>query len=125
MQNASSPATTMAGTSGPSSKAADGLTPRIQAPEAPYAETPEADRQQDPFNPDQSKHAPVMPMWNANSYFAPRPPPLRGNEARADSPSEAAKGARTGAELLRRLSLVDIAQTEIFDIDPRASHPGL
>lgn len=50
-----------------------------------------------------------------------------GNEPPAvpSSPVEIAKGARSGRELLRRLSLVDSYGTESMDIDPRTAHPGL
>lgn len=61
------------------------------------------------------------PQWNANSYFPPK------DEGRAGSPTEAAAGARSGEELLRRLSLVSdpSAKHDLADIDPRAAHPGL
>jgi trehalose 6-phosphate synthase/phosphatase len=66
------------------------------------------------------------PHWNANSYFAPRQPSAQTSTERPDSPTEVAKGARTGAELLRRLSLVNsVTQPEAMDIDPQVSHPGL
>ncbi|OCK84490.1 glycosyltransferase family 20 protein [Lepidopterella palustris CBS 459.81] len=61
------------------------------------------------------------PQWSANSYFAPK------DQARSSSPTEAAAGARTGEELLRRLSLVGdpTAKRDFVDLDPRAAHPGL
>jgi trehalose 6-phosphate synthase/phosphatase len=62
------------------------------------------------------------PNWNTSSYFAPSPSDLQGTQS---SPAEVAKGARTGAELLRRLSLIDIAKAEEVDVDPRTVHPGL
>jgi trehalose 6-phosphate synthase/phosphatase len=66
------------------------------------------------------------PHWNAQSYFAPRPPGSQPSTEHPDSPTEVAKGARTGAELLRRLSLVtSVSQPESMDIDPRTAHPGL
>jgi len=67
------------------------------------------------------------PRWNADSSFAPveEESTYSYSETRPDSPSKAAAGARTGAELLRRLSLVDSSRPEILDIDPRAVHPGL
>jgi trehalose 6-phosphate synthase/phosphatase len=66
------------------------------------------------------------PHWNANSYFAPKQSDSQTSTGRPDSPMEAAKGARTGAELLRRLSLVNsVSQPESMDIDPQTSHPGL
>src|SRR2546423_7674591 len=66
------------------------------------------------------------PHWNANSYFAPKQSDWHTSAEHPDSPTEVAKGARTGAELLRRLSLVNsVSQPESMDIDPRTSHPGL
>ena len=66
------------------------------------------------------------PHWNANSYFAPKQSDSQPSAERPDSPAEVAKGARTGAELLRRLSLVhSVSQPESMDIDPQTSHPGL
>ena len=71
-----------------------------------------------PFDP--ARVAPG-PQWNANSYFAPK------DEARPSSPTEAVAGARTGEELLRRLSLVGdpTSKHDLADVDPRAAHPGL
>lgn len=64
--------------------------------------------------------------WNANSQFAPdEDSPAQSSENPPDSPSRAAAGARTGAELLRRLSLVDATRPEVADSDPRAVYPGL
>ncbi|KAF2495215.1 hypothetical protein BU16DRAFT_527089 [Lophium mytilinum] len=61
------------------------------------------------------------PRWNANSYFAPKDGP------RPDSPTEAAAGARSGEDLLRRLSLIGdtVGKPDLADVDPRAAHPGL
>ncbi|KAF2268425.1 hypothetical protein CC78DRAFT_551295 [Lojkania enalia] len=62
------------------------------------------------------------PQWNANSYFSPK------EEGRAESPAEAAAGAQTGDELLKRLSLIPDKAAEgkdLADLDPRAAHPGL
>jgi trehalose 6-phosphate synthase/phosphatase len=61
------------------------------------------------------------PSWNANSYFAPK------DENQAGSPTEAAAGAQTGEELLRRLSLVKEPsfKEDLADVDPRAAHPNL
>ncbi|KAI9796279.1 MAG: threalose-6-phosphate phosphatase [Candelina submexicana] len=44
-----------------------------------------------------------------------------------DSPTHVTHGAKTGAELLRRLSLVDGAgmKQDFIDLNPRAAHPGL
>ncbi len=67
------------------------------------------------------------PDWNANSYFAPREtdPTDSASAHPPDSPTKVAEGARSGAELLRRLSLVDGGRPEIAELDPRAAHPGL
>lgn len=60
------------------------------------------------------------PQWNANSYFAPR------EETKApDSPTRFASGAKSPADLLRRLSLIDGNRPAIPEVDPRESHPGL
>ncbi|KAF2001427.1 glycosyltransferase family 20 protein [Amniculicola lignicola CBS 123094] len=71
-----------------------------------------------PFDP--AKATPG-PQWNANSYFVPH------KQERAGSPTEAAAGARTGEELLRRLSLIPEPKKshDLADVDPRAAHPGL
>jgi len=61
------------------------------------------------------------PSWNSNSCFVSR-------KTGASEPySEAAKGARTGEELLGRLSLGPEAfkKRDLADIDPRAAHPNL
>ena len=70
------------------------------------------------------------PHWNANSYFAPTEDSAAPSSAPSsveppDSPSQAAAGARTGAELLRRFSLVDAVKPEVTDSDPRVVHPAL
>jgi trehalose 6-phosphate synthase/phosphatase len=65
------------------------------------------------------------PAWNANSYFAPKHGDQQNSQSHADSPSEAARGARNGAELLRRLSLVERPKSEMLDVDPRTMYPGL
>lgn len=62
--------------------------------------------------------------WNENSYFAPK----RGkDDGQTGSPSEMAAGARSGEELLRRLSLPSQPEKgrDVFDVDPRAAHPNL
>ena len=64
---------------------------------------------------------PGGPRWNANSYFAP----YKTEAARPDSPTKFAHGARTPADLLRRLSLVDNSRPAAAEIDPRVAHPGL
>ena len=57
------------------------------------------------------------------SYF--NIPFQQSGSAAPQSPVEIAKGARSGAELLRRLSLVDPARVEAFDFDPQVAYPGL
>lgn len=42
-----------------------------------------------------------------------------------ESPVEVAKGARSGPELLRRLSLVNPEGADTLDVDPRTAHPAL
>lgn len=61
--------------------------------------------------------------WNANSARGP----ANKRQGRANSPSEAAAGARTGEDLLRRLSLggPHPQQPDLADVDPRAAHPSL
>ena len=60
------------------------------------------------------------PQWNANSYFAP---PV---ETKApDSPAQFASGAKSPADLLRRLSLIGGNKPAIPEVDPREAHPGL
>lgn len=69
---------------------------------------------------------PEGPHWNANSYFAPHEDSVApSSDNPPESPSQAAAGARTGAELLRRFSLVDSIKPEVADSDPRAVHPAL
>ena len=45
--------------------------------------------------------------------------------ATPSSPAEAAKNARSGKDLLRRLSLVGVASPVLPEVDPREQHPGL
>jgi len=60
------------------------------------------------------------------SYFSlPQQSQAKDQTAAPSSPVDVAKGARSGRELLRRLSLVDSYGTESVDIDPRTAHPGL
>jgi trehalose 6-phosphate synthase/phosphatase len=66
------------------------------------------------------------PHWNANSYFAPKQSDPQTSTERPDSSTELARGVKTRAELLRRLSLVNsVSQPERMGIDPKTSHPGL
>lgn len=71
------------------------------------------------FDPEQ---APPGPYWNANAYFSPQ-----DDDNAATSPSEVAAGARSGEELLRRLSLTGDPnkKPDLADVDPRAAHPSL
>ena len=55
-------------------------------------------------------------------------PSHEGDETARRTPEtaiEAARGARSGAELLRRISLVDSTHPDASVWDPRAAHPGL
>ena len=57
---------------------------------------------------------------NADSYFDDNAKP------RSESPTQVAAGARSGEELLRRLSLTHTSpMKDNKDLDPRASHPNL
>lgn len=62
------------------------------------------------------------PAWGANSPapVAVDPP----SQQRPSSPSEAAAGARSPEEVLRRLSLRD-ARPDVHENDPRKTHPSL
>ncbi|KAF2115452.1 glycosyltransferase family 20-domain-containing protein [Lophiotrema nucula] len=74
-----------------------------------------------PFDPETATPG---PSWNANSYFAPK----GGEKDRPSSPTEVAKGAKSGEELLRRLSIIpdpSKQKHDLADVDPRAAHPGL
>lgn len=70
------------------------------------------------FDPDNTTPG---PSWNSNSYFT------RKDDGRAGSPTEAAAGAKTGEDLLNRLSLNQepSSKRDLADVDPRAAHPGL
>jgi trehalose 6-phosphate synthase/phosphatase len=60
----------------------------------------------------------------AQSYFAHDVTKLR--DQMAQSPSEAAAGATSGREILRRMSLSGPQrQVSLTDVDPRAAHPSL
>jgi trehalose 6-phosphate synthase/phosphatase len=61
------------------------------------------------------------PQWNANSYFTPK------EEQRAGSPTEAAAGATSREEVLRKMSDIPDPsfKQDLADVDPRAAHPGL
>jgi len=72
-------------------------------------------------------HAPSSgtagPRWSANSSRGP----TDKLQEMASSPSQAAAGAQSGEELLRRLSLAGQRpqKPELADVDPRAAHPDL
>jgi trehalose 6-phosphate synthase/phosphatase len=70
----------------------------------------------------QRSHDEEILHWNANSYSAPSHSDLQSTPS---SPAEVVKGAKTGPELLRRLSLIDAVKPEEVVTDPRAAHPGL
>ena len=64
--------------------------------------------------------------WNSNSYFAPKGLAVESPMSKPpESPEEAAKGARSGADLLRRLSLTTPLSPESLDADPKEAFPGL
>ncbi|KAK2750875.1 threalose-6-phosphate phosphatase [Onygenales sp. PD_40] len=51
---------------------------------------------------------------------------MSGTRAKSpESPAEAARGAKSGADLLRRLSLMDATTPPVSLSEPRAGHPGL
>ncbi|KAF1848554.1 glycosyltransferase family 20 protein [Cucurbitaria berberidis CBS 394.84] len=85
-----------------------------------YFEDSQAEKNSElPFDPDTATPG---PSWSANSYFADQQ-----KAGSAPSTAEAAAGARTGEELLRRPSVDTDAATkkDLADVDPRAAHPGL
>ncbi|MCJ1471546.1 threalose-6-phosphate phosphatase [Lambiella insularis] len=63
---------------------------------------------------------PSHPQSVPSSYFAPN-----GSEAAPDSPTKAASGSRSSAELLRRLSLVVGDRPATPTLDPRDAYPAL
>jgi trehalose 6-phosphate synthase/phosphatase len=67
------------------------------------------------------------PQWNANSYFAPKlaDTAITEEPAEMDGLATATKGAKTPAELLRRMSLIGHSRSESFDFDPREQYPSL
>ncbi len=68
-----------------------------------------------------------QPFSSAGSNFSPSKRDADPPNRLPDSPTHVVDGARTGAELLRRLSLIDGVhkKPELVDLDPRAAHPGL
>ena len=68
-----------------------------------------------------SAYTPLSPPWGASPYSN------RNAEGRPTSPTEVAAGAKTGEELLRRLSLsgpTTVAKDPV-NVDPRVAHDGL
>ncbi len=68
------------------------------------------------------------PHWNANSYFAPKVTDtvIAEEPAEIDDPvATAAKGAKTPAELLRRMSLLGHSRSQSFGFEPREQYPSL
>ena len=89
---------------------ADDSYPVLQAP-GPIA----IDDSPQHFSP-----APGQSQKSQNSYFT-----TPGSEAPADSPTRAASGSRSSAELLRRLSLVDPDRPATPYLDPQVEYPAL
>ena len=86
-------------------------------PPSPRSNPAPAHSNDDPGNPSLQRPP--------TSYFSlPQGQSSDGSGA-AGSPVDIAKGARSGKELLRRLSLVDSRGAESLDVDPRTAHPGL
>ncbi|KAF2800617.1 glycosyltransferase family 20 protein [Melanomma pulvis-pyrius CBS 109.77] len=84
-----------------------------------YIEPEDTTRDTEP--PPEAGDSASDPQWNTNSYFAPNA------GERSSSPTDVAAGARSGQDLLRRLSLIPDPsfKKELADLDPRAAHPGL
>lgn len=78
-----------------------------------------------PVTPGIDPEAYTSGSGGAQSYFAHNISKLR--ETMAQSPSEAADGAKSGHEILRRMSLTGNPQRQdtLNDIDPRAANPSL
>lgn len=74
-----------------------------------------------------SEETPRRPSlhWNANSYFAPKSSSATPAFSMPRSPGEAAKGAKTSRDILRRLSLVDAERPEVLDVVTTAAYPAL
>jgi trehalose 6-phosphate synthase/phosphatase len=101
----------------------DSSTPII--PDAHMADPPAHKAIQERIQPDELLFDPTKatlePTWNSNRSFAPKSHEL------VSSATEAAAGARSGADLLRRLGLNTDPnfKSDLADIDPRAAHPDL
>ena len=73
-----------------------------------------------------SARSPYTPPSGSTSW-GPWAMSNRDGEGRPTSPTEVAAGARSGEELLRRLSLGGASERarDLANIDPRSSHDGL
>jgi trehalose 6-phosphate synthase/phosphatase len=71
--------------------------------------------------PTQSKDTPYQP---ATSYFT-MPFQAKDQEPSVMSPIDLTRGAKSRAEILRRLSLTEAPAPKTFDLDPQKTHPGL
>ena len=65
------------------------------------------------------------PERPTTSYFFQRENESTADFVNPESPVDVAKGAKSGRDLLRRLSLVDPRGIEALDVDPRTAYPGL
>ena len=79
---------------------------------------------QEPEPMSQEERERSSPQQNDHSYFAQMP---GGDDNQVTSPTEVAAGARSGEELLRRLSLhaQSASGPDMVALDPRAAHPAL
>jgi len=62
---------------------------------------------------------------NPSSYFSLAQGQHAPASIVAQSPIDVTKGAKSGADLLRRLSLVETTPAETLDLDPKSSYPDL
>ena len=85
-------------------------------------ELPNASTGNDVNSGEQQLRHDKTPLWNANSYFAPNPEDDNGDQTPS---TEKARGAKSAAELLRRLSIIKPPKSEDADVDPRLIHPAL
>ncbi|KAL2354363.1 glycosyltransferase family 20-domain-containing protein [Cryomyces antarcticus] len=115
------------------------LPPKISIPVTPgvptegqsaYLEPSQSPRS--PTSPQQTckpSKAAYGPVWNANLFSGSNEQEV-DEDGRPTSPSQAAAGAKSRQEVLRRLSLVDSGRTSarrpsLADVDPRAAYPAL
>ena len=77
-----------------------------------------------PSDADSSNSDAQSTQWNASSYFSPNRTNPRSSFSGPASPAEVAKGARSGAELLRKLSIVSTSNAEVFRHRYTSSSPG-